>query len=43
MKLNSHNEWNRLKEIIVGNSKESTTVLSWEKKDKFDLRDIKFL
>ena len=43
MKLNSHNDRYRLKEIIVGTSKKSTTVLSCGKKDKFDLREIKFL
>ena len=31
MKLNSHNEWDKLKEIIVGTAKKSSVVLTWEK------------
>ena len=31
----SHNEWDKLKEVIVGTSKGSTTTLSWFKKDKY--------
>ena len=33
-KINSHNEWDTLKEVIVGTSKGSTATLSWFKKDK---------
>ena len=34
MKLNSHNEWDKLKEIIVGTAKKSSVVLTWEKRNK---------
>ncbi|MFH1759957.1 MAG: hypothetical protein ABIA63_02535, partial [bacterium] len=30
-KLNSHNEWDKLKEIIVGSAERTTAVLTWAK------------
>ena len=32
-KINSHNEWDKIKEIIVGTGKNSTATLTW-KRDK---------
>ena len=29
--LNSHNEWDKLKEVIVGTSKKSFPVITWRK------------
>ena len=40
MKLNSHNGWDKLKEVIVGTSKESSVVLTWDKNQKLDMRDV---
>ena len=40
MKLNSHNEWDKLKEIIVGTAKKSTAVLSWKKNHNLSYKDI---
>ena len=40
MKLNSHNEWDKLKEIIVGTAKKTTTVLSWKKNQNLNHKDI---
>ena len=40
MRLNSHNEWDKLKEIIVGTAKKTTTVLSWKKNQKLDNKQI---
>ena len=40
MKLNSHNEWDKLKEIIVGTAKKTTTVLSWKKNQNLSHKDI---
>ena len=31
MKINSHNEWDRLREIIVGSAEKTTAVLTWSK------------
>ena len=31
MKLNSHNEWDKLKEVIVGTAKNTSAVLTWKK------------
>ena len=32
-KINSHNEWDKLKEVIVGTAKGSMAVLTWTKPD----------
>jgi N-dimethylarginine dimethylaminohydrolase len=32
-KINSHNEWDTIKEIIVGSAKGTTATLTWDKKD----------
>ena len=34
MKLNSHNEWDKLKEVIVGSAKNSCAVMTWRNKNK---------
>ena len=34
MKLNSHNEWDKLKEVIVGSAKNSCAVMTWKNKNK---------
>ncbi len=39
-KINSHNEWDTLKEVIVGTSKGSTATLSWFKKEKLKQKII---
>lgn len=31
MKINSHNDWDRLKEVIVGSAEGTTAVLTWSK------------
>ena len=33
MSVNSHNGWDRLKEIIVGTAERSAAVLSWEQQE----------
>ena len=33
-KINSHNEWDKLKEIIVGTAKGTTATLTWNRKKK---------
>ena len=30
MKLNSHNEWDKLNEVIVGSAKNSCAVMTWK-------------
>ena len=39
-KLNSHNEWDRLKEVIVGTAQNTSAVLTWKKKQKLDNKII---
>ena len=33
-KINSHNEWDKIKEIIVGTAKGSVATLSWRREKK---------
>ena len=33
-KINSHNEWNTLKEVIVGDAKGTRATLSWDHQKK---------
>ena len=33
MKINSHNEWDRLREVIVGSADKTIAVLTWNKKE----------
>ncbi len=35
-KLNSHNEWDTLKEVIVGTAKKSSPVITWRKNNYLD-------
>ncbi len=39
-KVNSHNEWDKLKEIIVGTAKGTTACLTWNKKDKISEKNL---
>ena len=34
MKLNSHNEWDKLKEVIVGSAQNSCAVMTWRNSKK---------
>ena len=34
MKINSHNEWDKLREVILGSADKQAAVLTWDKKDK---------
>lgn len=40
MKLNSHNEWDRLLEVIVGTARGSCPVLTWMKKEPVPQKDL---
>ena len=40
-KINSHNEWDKLKEIIVGTSKGTTATLTWSKNEPLKPEIIK--
>jgi N-dimethylarginine dimethylaminohydrolase len=39
-KINSHNEWDTLKEVIVGTAKGTVATLTWDKKKFFDQKII---
>ena len=39
-KINSHNEWDKLKEIIVGTAAGTRATLTWNKKDKINQMDV---
>ena len=39
-KINSHNEWDKLKEIIVGTAAGTRATLTWNKKDKISQSDV---
>ena len=39
-KINSHNEWDKLKEIIVGTAKGTTATITWNRKKKIDQKTI---
>ena len=36
MKINSHNEWDKLREIIVGSATGTTAVIEWHRPDPID-------
>ena len=40
MKLNSHNEWDKLKEVIVGSARNSCAVMTWRNPTKNLTQDI---
>ncbi len=40
MKINSHNEWDTLKEIIVGSAKGTLATFTWSNKKKINQKDI---
>ena len=35
-KINSHNEWDKIKEIIVGTGKNTTATLTWKRDQEID-------
>ena len=39
-KLNSHNEWDKLKEVIVGSAANTSVVLTWKKSNNLDEKTI---
>lgn len=39
-KINSHNEWDKLKEIIVGTAAGTRATLTWNKKDKISQSNV---
>ena len=39
-KINSHNEWDRIKEIIVGTAAGTRATLTWSKKDNISQKNI---
>jgi N-dimethylarginine dimethylaminohydrolase len=40
MKLNSHNEWDKLKEVIVGSAKNSCAVMTWKNQGQVLTEDL---
>jgi len=36
MKINSHNEWDKLKEVIVGTATGSSATIEWNRPEKID-------
>ena len=39
-KINSHNEWDKLKEIIVGTGQGTTGTITWDRKKKIDQKIV---
>ena len=39
-KLNSHNEWDTLKEVIVGTAKKSSPVITWKNSNQLGKKTI---
>ena len=39
-KINSHNEWDKIKEIIVGTGKNTTATLTWKRDKKVDEKNL---
>ena len=39
-KINSHNEWDTIKEIVVGSAKGTTATLTWNKKNQIKEKDL---
>jgi len=40
MKINSHNEWDKLREVILGSADKQAAVLTWDKKNKLPLKTL---
>ena len=40
MKINSHNEWDKLREVILGSADKQSAVLTWDKKDPIPLKNL---
>ena len=36
-KINTHNDWDKLREIIVGTNVGSTPTITWNRKEKIDI------
>ena len=43
MKINSHNEWDKLLEIIVGSARGTSAVIEWHKEEKIKSEVLKNL
>ena len=41
MKINSHNEWDKLLEIIVGSARGTSAVIEWHKQEKIKTEVLK--
>ena len=39
-KINSHNEWDKLKEVIVGTAQGTVATITWNRKKNFDQKTI---
>ncbi len=39
-KINSHNEWDKLKEVIIGTAQGTVATITWERKQKIDQKII---
>ncbi len=39
-KINSHNEWDKIKQIIVGTGKNTTATLTWKRDKKLDEKNL---
>ena len=39
-KINSHNEWDKIKEIIVGTGKNTTATLTWKRDQEIDQKKL---
>ena len=40
MKINSHNEWDKLREVILGSADKQSAVLTWDRKDAIPLKNL---
>ena len=40
MKINSHNEWDKLREVVLGSADKQSAVLTWDKKDPIPLKNL---
>ena len=41
MKINSHNEWDKLREVVLGSADKQSAVLTWDRKDPVPLENLK--
>ena len=40
MKINSHNEWDKLREVVLGSADKQSAVLTWDRKDPIPLKNL---